>query len=175
MSALVTQITLPAVASSQAQAPRSVTATTGKWAAVAYGQGLIPTTGAYTILWTVNQGKARDFFAIRNMGNFAATGFAATVTQSQTGGSGKPPSTTFDWCKDGSWNIATNTCSGSIVPMGVASDVTLIMNFTGLNLAVGSDIHIRATTQPNLQNIYSSTISVAIARSHIRNRVVTSS
>lgn len=175
LSALSIQFVTPAIAGSIAQSPRSITTTTGNWAAVAYGQGLAPTAGAYTILWTVAQGKARDFFSIRNMGNFTITGFSASVTQSQTSNSGKPPNTSFDWCKDGIWNSTANTCSGTIVPMGVASDVTLVINFASLNLTVGSEISMRATTQPNLQNAYSSTLSVSVARSHVRGGIVTNS
>lgn len=175
LSALSFQIVAPAVAGSHAQSPRSTSAASGNWAAVAYGQGQNPTTGAYTILWTVAQGKARDFFSFRNIGNFAITGFSASVTQSQTSNSGKPPNTAFDWCKDGIWNVAANTCSGTIISMGVASDVTLVMDFSGLNLLVGSDVNMRATTQPNLQNAYSSTISVSVNRSQIRSGTVTNS
>lgn len=175
LSALSIQIVTPAVAGSNAQSPRSATATSGIWAAVAYGQGQTPTTGTYKILWTVAQGKARDFFSIRNIGNFAITGFSASVTQSQASNSGKLPNTAFDWCKDGVWNVAANTCSGTIISMGVASDVTLVMSFAGLNLLLGSNINMRATTQPNLQNAYSSTISVAVARNQIRSGTVTNS
>jgi len=174
-SALLTQLVAPAVAGFNAQTLRSMTTTTGNWAAVAFGQGLAPTTGAYSILWTINQGKARDFFAFRNVGSFAITGLVASVTQSQTSNSGKPPNTSFDWCKDGFWNTSANTCSGSIVSMGVASDVTLVMNFVGLNLAVGSDLSMRATTRPNLQNAYSSSISVSVARTQIRSGSLTNS
>jgi hypothetical protein len=173
--ALLLPLAQPVHAALHAQTPRSAATATGNWAAVAYAQGQTPTAAPYTILWTISQGKARDFFAIRNIGNFSLVGLAANVTQSQTSNNGKPPNTSFDWCKDGVWSVATNTCSGSIVFMGAASDATLIMNFNGLNLAVGSELSMRATTQPNLQNAYSSTISVLVARNQIRSGIVTNS
>ena len=175
MMVVISQSALPAHAGLRAQPPRTNSLSTGSWTAVAYGQGQTPVNSAYTITWTVNQGKARDFFAFRNTGNFAVTGFSAIVTQSQTGNNGKPPSTAFDWCQNGTWNSSLNTCSGTIVSLGSATDVSLTLNFTSLNLAVGSELSMRATTQPNLQYTYTSTISVSVARSQIRSGIVTNS
>ena len=172
---MLAQFITPAYAGSKAQTPRTINISTGTWAAVAYGQGLTPTNSAYTITWTVSSGKARDFFAFRNTGNYVIAGFSATVTQAQNGGNGKLPNTSFDWCQNGVWNSSTNTCSGSIVSMGIASDVTLTLNFVNVNLAVGSEISMRATTQPNLQNSYTSTISVSVPRNQVRGGIVTNS
>ena len=175
MIVLISQGAMPAHAGLRAQPPRTNSVATGSWAAVAYGQGQTPVNSAYVITWTVNQGKARDFFAFRNTGNYAVTGFSATVSQSQTSNNGKTPSTAFDWCQNGVWNSSLNTCSGTIISMGSATDVTLIMNFSNLNLAVGSELSVRATTQPNLQYTYTSTISVSVTRSQIRSGTVINS
>ena len=172
---ILTQLSYPANAKSNSQTPRSVSTSTASWSAVAYGQGQTPLNSAYTITWTVNSGKARDFFALRNTGNFTITGLTATVSQSQASSSGKPPSTSFDWCQNGIWNSSTNTCSGTIVSMGSATDVILTLTFSNLNLSVGSELSMRATTQPNLQNSYTSNISVFVSRSQIRTGVTSNS
>lgn len=149
--------------------PRALSVSTGGWSAVAFEQGQTPTNSAYAIAWTVNSGKARDYFAIRNIGNFNVTGLVASISQSQTSNSGKLPDTTFDWCRNGTWSPSTNTCSsGDVVLMGTASDVALNISFTNLNLATGAELSMRAITRANLQFSYSSTISILVSRSRVR-------
>ena len=174
-AALLLQSTLPAHAGLRAQPLRSNSVATGSWAAVAYGQGQTPANSAYVISWTVNQGKARDFFAFRNTGNFVVIGITATFTPSQTSNNGKPPSTSIDLCQNGAWNTTLNTCSGTIVQYGPLTDVPLVLNFNNINLAAGSELSMRATTQPNLQNSYTTTISVSVPRSQIRSGIVSNS
>jgi len=173
---LLGQTGVPTFAAIRAETPRTLSASTGGWSAVAHAQGQAPTNSAYTISWTVNSGKARDFFTIRNTGNFTMTGVNATVSQSQTSNSRRPPNTTFDWCRNGTWSSSTNTCSSSdVVLMGTASDIALSITFTNLNLLPNAELSMRATTQPNLQFSYSSTISIFVSRSQVRMGSTTNS
>lgn len=149
--------------------------TSGQWSIVAFGQGQVPTNSAYTITWTVNTGTAYNFFSFRNTGSYTATGFVVDVTQVQVGGSGKPNNTTFDLCQNGVWNSTTNTCSGTKVTVGTATDLSSTLTFTGLSLASGADLSMRASTPPNIKNIYTTTLSVSINRSEIRSGVVVNS
>ena len=156
----------PALALENGRATRNINIQTGTWAMQALGQNQSPTNTAYTITWAVNRGTAYSYFVFRNTGSFSVSGFQVSITQVQVGGSGKPPDTTFDWCSNGTWDATTNLCSGTIVFIGSSAD--LLLAFTGIALTSGSDLSMRATTKPNLQNAFTTTISPSVNRSNVR-------
>lgn len=160
-------VTTPAFAQIRADNPSNISASTGSWAIQAIGQNQTPSNSAYTIIWAVNKGTAYSFFSFRNTGSFTVTSFQVSVTQSQIGGSGKPPDTTFDLCSNGIWDATTNICSGTVVTIGTSAD--LILTFTNLNFASGSDLSMRAKTKPNLQNAFTTTLSASVDRTKVRS------
>ena len=152
---------------------KTISVGSSTWAVQALGQNQTPTNTAYTITWAVNRGTAYSFFVFRNTGSLTITSFQATVTQVQIGGSGKPPDTNFDLCRNGTWDPATNLCSGTVVNIG--SSANLILSLAGLALASGSELSMRATTKPNLQNAFTTTISVSVNRANVRSGLTVNS
>ena len=165
--------TTPSIAEVRANRTSNMSVTSGLWAVQALAANQTPTNSPYTITWAVNRGTAYSFFVFRNTGSFTVNGFEVSVTQAQTGGSGRPPDTTFNLCSNGTWNATTNTCSGTVVTVGTSAD--LVLNFTGLNLANGSELSMRATTKPNLQYTFTTTLSVSVSRAKLRNSVLVNS
>jgi len=149
------------------------TVTSGSWSVIAIGANQIPSNAPYAITWSVNTGTAYNFFTLRNSGGYSVSGFTVDITQTQLGGSGKPNNTTFELCQNGIWNIKTNTCSGSRVTVGTAVDLLSTIIFSGLNLITGAELSMRASTPPNIKNIYTMTLSVNLPRTQIRSGVVT--
>ena len=157
----------PAVAALNSQVSKSINAISATWSVQAVGQGLSPTNSEYTINWGVNSGTAYSVFTFRNTGQLTVIGFTSTITQTSTQSNGKVGETYFDLCQNGTWNSTTNTCSGTIVNVGKASDINL--TFTGLSLTSGAELNMRARTAPNVQNRYTTTISVSVTRSQVRS------
>lgn len=169
--AIVTQT--PSSAGEMTRWATAKSVTSGSWSVIAVGANQTPSNAPYTITWVVNTGTAYNFFTLRNSGNYAVSAFSMDVTQVQLGGSGKPNNTTFELCQNGVWNISTNTCSGSRVTVGTAVDLFSTIFFNSSNLGVGSELSMRASTPPNIKNIYTTTLSVNVTRSQIRAGVVT--
>lgn len=163
----------PAFAQLRSETPSSISVNSGSWGVQALAQNQLPTNSAYTITWSVNKGTAYSYFSFRNTGTFTVTGFQVGVTQVQIGGSGKPQDTTFDLCSGGSWDPTTNTCSGTVVNIG--SSANLILSLTGQSLISGAELSVRASTKPNLQNAFTTTLSVSVDRTQVRSGSVLSS
>ena len=159
--------TQPAIAQIGADGPSNTSVSSGSWAIQAIGQNQTPSNSAYTITWAVNKGTAYNFFSFRNTGSFIVSGFQVSVIQVQIGGSGKPPDTTFDLCSNGIWDSTTNTCSGKIVTIGTSAD--LVLNFTNTILGSGVELSMRATTKPNLQFAFTTTLSASVDRTKVRS------
>ena len=153
----------------------SKAATSGTWSVIAVGANQSPANSPYTITWVVNTGTAYNFFSFFNNGSFSVSGFAVDVTQIQLSGSGKPNNTTFELCQNGSWNPSTNTCSGTRVVVGTATDLFSSISFGALNLISGSHLSMRASTPPNIKNTYTTTLSVNVPRNQIRPGMVLNS
>lgn len=154
---------------------RTVSATSGNWSVIAVGANQSPSNTPYTITWTVNTGVAYNFFTLRNTGSFPVNGFTVDVTQTQSGGSGRPNNTTFELCQNGTWNASTNTCSGTRVTVGTATDLLSTISFGNLNLGSGGELSVRASTPPNVKNIYATTLSVNVSRNNIRTGIFSNS
>lgn len=163
---LLVQTSAPAFARFDSSILRNNSATSGSWAVVATGQGQPTTNAPYTLSWSVTTGVAYNFFVFRNSGTLTIASFAADVTQVQFGGSGRPNDTVFELCSGGTWNQASNTCSGTTTLIGHASNLALYFN--NINLAPGSELSMRASTATNVKNSYTTTLSVAISRSQVR-------
>jgi hypothetical protein len=154
---------------------QSSTATTGSWSVIAVGLNQAPVNAPYTITWTVNTGTAYNFFALRNNGIFTVNGLTMDINQVQLGGSGRPNNTTFDLCQNGVWNTSANTCSGTRIPVGTAVDLNSSITFSPLSLVSGGELSMRASTPPNIKNIYTTTLSVNVNRNQIRPGISTNS
>lgn len=172
---LLLQNVFPSFAGGIAANSRLQDLNSAQWSVIAYGQGQTPTNSSYTITWAVNTGTAYNFFAFRNSGSLTVSGFNVDITQVPVGGSGKPNNTTFDLCQNGVWNSSTNTCSGTKVTVGTATDLVYLLTFSNLNLAAGSELSMRASTPPNIKNTYTTTLSVAVDRAHVRNGIMVNS
>jgi archaellum component FlaG (FlaF/FlaG flagellin family) len=163
----------PSNAAEKARWSGTKSATSGSWSVIAIGANQSPANAPYTITWVVNTGTAYNFFTLRNTGSYSVIGFSVDVTQVQVGGSGKPNNTTFELCQNGVWNVSTNTCSGTRVTVGTTVDLYSSLLFNGLNLGIGTELSMRASTPPNIKNIYTTTLSVNVPRTQIRSGVVT--
>lgn len=148
---------------------------TGNWSVIAVGLDQAPASTPYTITWSVNTGIAYNFFTLRNTGTFSIGGLSVDVSQAQLGGSGKPNNTTFELCQNGVWNATTNTCSGTRVTVGTATDANSSIIFNGLTLSDGAELSMRVSTPPNIKNSYTTTLSVNVSRNQIRPGVVVNS
>ena len=172
---LVISMQTPSIAGGRSTWSSSKSVTTGNWSVIAVGVNQAPTNSPYTITWSVNTGIAYNFFTLRNNGSFSVSGLLLNVTQVQLGGSGKLNNTTFELCQAGVWNTSTNTCSGTRVTIGTATDSNSSIIFSGLNLSSGAELSIRASTPPNIKNSYTTTLSVDVSRNQIRPGVVVNS
>ncbi len=164
---------MPAEAGSIGRAMQSNTVTTAKWSVIATATGQSNSSGPLSLTWTVNSGNAYSYFSFLNNGTLPITQFSASVTQTQVSGSGKPNDVSFTLCQNGIWNVVTNSCSGTPILIGNASDLTFLVAASNLN--VNSELKIQATTKPNTKNVYLTEISTSVGRSSVRSGVVSNS
>lgn len=167
------QVSGQALAGLQTFSSRSNSVTSGTWSVVTTVNGQPITNSPYTVQWSVSTGVAYNFFAFRNIGSLTINAFLVEITQTQFGGSGKPNDTAFELCSGGTWNSATNTCSGTVTLVGKASN--LYLSFGGLNLVPGSELSMRASTATNVKNSYTTSLSVSVNRYQVRNSQVLNS
>jgi len=156
----------PAEAAYLAVGSKGLSVNSGSWSVIATGINQPPVNASYTLNWTVSTGTAYNFFVFRNTGSLLLHSFTIEVSQVQFGGSGKPNDTVFEWCKSGTWNAATNACSGTIQILGRASDIDIIP--TNLTFLSGFEMSIRASTATNVKNSYTTTLNIFVNRNQAR-------
>lgn len=146
---------------------------TAKWAVIAHGrtQPVIPSP--YILVWSVTGGTAYDYFYLRNTGSIMVQSFRVAITQVRLTGNGNSQEIFFERCNGGSWNPATNLCSGTTSLIGRASDGQILL--TSLNLAGGSFVDVRARTLPNNQSTFETTLSTQVKRSDLRGAEMSNS
>jgi len=128
--------------------------------------GTTPTSGALTIDWSVSKGTPYAFVELVNVGTVDLVGESFTVTTvATTNGGTKLPSLTFEACVNGSWDVATSTCSGTVTLMGSASSGTFA---SPVGLSTGQSLSIRIVSSGNPGANFRSTINVAVSRTQIR-------
>lgn len=165
--------TTPASAGQHAQNSRSNTATSATWSVAAVGNGQLPTYQPLTLTWTVSAGTAYQYFSFNNLGTTTVNSFLVTVSQTASVNNGLVNDVFFERCLNGTWNTATNTCSGTVILIGKATDQ--VFSFANAALSVNAGISMRARTPPNNRNTYVTSISTSVSRLDIRPSLVTHS
>lgn len=149
------------------RAERIHTMSTATWAVVAHGRTQLVTPNPYILVWSVTSGTAYDYFFLRNTGSITVQSFRVSITQVRLTGNGNSQEIFFERCIGGSWDPATNLCSGTTSLIGRASDGQLLL--ANLNLAVGSLLDVRARTLPNNQSTFQTTLTTQVQRSDLRS------
>jgi len=163
---VVLSVPFAASAGSAARMSQGVAATSAVWSVVARPVGATTTSGALAIDWSVNKGTPFAFVELVNVGTVDLVGQSFTVTTvANTSGSTKLPSLTFEACVNGSWDVATSTCSGTITLMGSASTGTFA---SPVGLATGRFLGIRIVSSGNPGSNFRSTINASVSSTQIQ-------
>lgn len=162
--------THPVMAGQNALSIKSHNVTTANWSVIAVGSNQSATNTPYLLTWTVSSGTAYNFFNLRNTGSVAVSDLNMTISQSRLGGSGPANSVEFELCSGGLWNSVTNTCNGSVVLLGKASDLVII--FANLLLNPTSELSIRARTAVSGRNNFSTQLDIYVSRAGVRLPIV---
>lgn len=147
----------------------------GTWAAVARSVNSSTTSGAtpITFTWT---GSTRGttlyrYIELANVGTFSLSGTSVSVPIGTWAGStGQTIGTvTFKTCS-GTWNTATNGCSGTTTVIAtITNPLTTAGNFsTSSTLVSGTPLPIQVSVVANKSGTYTITPRVSITRSRVR-------
>jgi hypothetical protein len=149
----------------------AVTATTARWGAVAVAPGAAPSPESHVLFWTVSGNQATARFEIVNVGDLELVsqqlGLTVTVTQ---GGSTTDP-VALSACIGATWDAASDTCSGTVVALGTSSSTPIP---TGLTLAPGGRVSVRAATTRSTSSRTTTAIGVTTSRDDVRVATMTS-
>lgn len=159
----------PVMAGGVATALLSSNIATANWSVVALGTNQSVTNAPYQLSWSVIGGSAYNFFTLRNSGSLDVNSFSVVISQTRVGGSGAANLVDFDLCSGGTWNTTTNNCSGTVVPVGRASDLNL--NFSNLQFTPSAELSMRAKTAVSGRNNFSTQLDVLVSRSAVRSGV----
>jgi hypothetical protein len=139
---------------------------TANWSVVAVGTNQSVTNTPYQLSWSVIGGSAYNFFRLQNSGTLNVNSFSVVISQTRVGGSGAANPVDFELCSGGVWNATTNTCTGTVVLVGRASDLNL--NFSNLQLPPNTELSMRAKTAVSGRNNFSTQLDVLVSRSAVR-------
>ena len=156
----------PVMAGGVARALWSSNLATANWSVVAVGSNQSATNAPYQLSWNVVGGSAYNFFTLRNSGSLNVNSFSVVISQTRVGGSGAANPVDFELCSGGTWNATTNTCGGTVVLVGRASDLNL--NFSNLQLPPNAELSVRAKTAVSGRNNFSTQLDVLVSRSAVR-------
>lgn len=173
ISTLLTAPINTALAGDSAQNRRMSAISSASWAVAAVAEGQAPTFQPLMLTWNVSGGTAYQYFSFSNLGSTTANNFLVIVTQSTSIKNGNVSDVFFERCLNGTWNIAANTCSGTVILIGKATDQ--VFTFTNASLSAGTGISMRARTPPNNRNAYVTSISTSISRLDVRQSIITHS
>jgi hypothetical protein len=160
-------------AAERSQATRTMTSNSASWAVAAVGDGQLPTYQPLTLTWNVLAGTAYQFFSFNNLGSTTVNSFLVTISQTASTKNGNTGDVFFERCLNGTWNTATNACSGTVILVGKATDLSF--SFANAALSSNNGISMRARTPPNSKNAYVTSISTSVSRLDIRSATVTHS
>ncbi|MEY3346000.1 MAG: hypothetical protein RLZZ581_794, partial [Actinomycetota bacterium] len=156
----------PVMAGGVARAVWSSNLATANWSVVAVGTNQSVTNTPYQLSWNVIGGSAYNFFRLQNSGTLNVNSFSVVISQTRVGGSGAANPVDFELCSGGVWNATTNTCTGTVVLVGRASDLNL--NFSNLQLPPNTELSMRAKTAVSGRNNFSTWLDVLVSRSAVR-------
>lgn len=163
----------PVYAGQIARALGNSAVTTASWGIVTVGQNQSATNAPFTLTWTVSGGSAYNYFNFRNTGSTSVNRFQTLINQTRVGGNAPPSDIFFEECRNGTWDALTNACSGTVILIGKALDLTL--TFSNLNLVPGAALNMRARTTVSGRNNFSTQLNTHVSRSDIRAAVVSHS
>ena len=152
------------------QASASINVATSPWAVVAVEQNQPPLLAPFHLTWSVSNSSAHDYFSFRNIGGVTANNFLVSISQQRISGNAPANEIFFERCVGGIWNTTNNSCSGSVVLIGLASDSTI--SFSAIFLAPNDEVAMRARTAINNRNQFQTTLSVQISRNDVRAKQV---
>lgn len=153
-----------------ARATRTLPTTTTSWSVVAVEQNQAPLLAPFILTWSVSSSLAYDYFTFRNIGGVTANNFFVTISQQRVSGNAPAGEIFFERCVGGVWNTTNDSCSGTVVLSGKASDTS--MTFSGVSIAPNVEIAMRARTAISNRNQFQTTLSVQISRNDIRAKQV---
>lgn len=144
------------------------------WGAAAAPQGGTSDGGGYVLLWLA--GTAAHYFDVVNTGDTTLLSTTWSVSNAVSGSTKAIPEITFDACRDGSWDAASATCSGTLVGIGVTKRGMLSVTSSTTASRPGTRLSIRAiTSNVNFPTSYTSTINLSVNRSQARAATSTTS
>lgn len=144
----------------------SSSVTTQLWSATILSANQGATNNPHQLSWSVSGGSAYSYFAVQNSGTTVINKLTLAISQIRNGGNGAANEVFFDRCINGSWLTATNTCTGTVAPLGKASDLNLYLN--NLNFQIGSQLEIQARTAVSGRNNFLTYVEPKVDRSGIR-------
>lgn len=152
---------------------KSVTASASKWGAVIASPSGTPTSAPFVIAWAPIQGLQIVYLDVVNTGLVSLTGQNYVIdTQDPNSARNNVPQITFTACSSGSWNTATDVCSGTSSVLGTQSNGTLSSSFA---LASSARLSLRLSVTKVNKVAWTTTLNVNITRAQIRTATTTNS
>lgn len=192
---LVVAFAAPASAESGSQQQREQGATTTFWSVSPATRSGTAQNGPLELTWVVSRNTAYSYFDAVNTGGAqvsATTVSAVSVDGPNNSGNNagnnpnnnssnnpnnnrNPSEVAFEWCDDGLWDLANDTCDGTIVALGSNTGPDTLVAVITRDLAVGERLSLRAITPQNRTEDLTTNISFSVSRSSIRPPVTTNS
>lgn len=166
VSAVMLVVTPEAAAAPGAVARASGPVTTATWSVVTVTTGSAGASGSLAIDWSRIKGTSFSFIDSVNSGTVAVSGFAYTLSTARNSQGGQPfPTITLDSCSGAQWDIATNTCMGTVVRVWSSTGGSVAVDTA---LGVAGRLSLRATSSGPPGSSFTTTISTVVARSDVR-------
>ena len=160
-------------AQASARLQKSVTASVSAWGAVIAVPSATPTSSPFVIAWAPTQGLQIVYVDVVNTGFVSLTGQDYVIdTKDPNSARNNVPQITFTACSAGSWNTATDVCSGTSSVIGTQSNGTLSSNFS---LASAARLSLRLSVTKVNKVAWTTTLNMNINRSQIRTATTTNS
>jgi hypothetical protein len=144
--------------------------TVGVWGAALVPSGDPVTLTPLTVLWTTTGNDATSYLEVVNVGTLRLDSQTLVVTVTVTQGGGAPDPVAFTACVGAAWDITTDSCAGTAQLLGTSQQAPLA---TGVTVAPGARLSIRAATRKNTASRTDTTIGVRVVRSDVRPATVT--
>lgn len=154
-----------------ATAGTTVTGTAASWRAVATPPGAQPAPGPLTLDWTSSGGVASAYLDVVSTGRATLLSQRLVVTSLTSAGTPGTDPVELAACVGAAWVPATGACAGTVVALG--SDRTSPLA-TGVTLAPGARLSVRATTRPRTVAQTTTTVAVVVTRAEVRPPISTS-
>jgi hypothetical protein len=143
----------------------SVSGSTASWRAVATAPDAAPAPSALTLVWTSSGGVASAHLDVVNTGSLALVSQRLEVRSLTDSGATGPDPVELAACVGAAWVASNGTCAGTVVALG--SDRTSPLA-TGVPLAPGARLSVRATTRPRTAAQATTTVAVLVTRADAR-------